>query len=220
MIFIIFTVYPVRQMKPSAAAEVAIVFAGVTIYIWRWQYVYPDFPIYLLGFIVATFFLHRDRPQRLGMGSHGFVSTLRSIWRPTLAATACLILIGWTQGSPVLVRLMPASWSGAGRYFAWCLFQQFGLQSFFSNRLATIVEPNRAAWLSAAIFATFHLPNPVLVPVTFFGGYLLSRVFLKERNLLPLALAHAVVASLLSVALPGTWHHGLRVGPGYYRQLR
>jgi hypothetical protein len=212
---------PDRQlrMKSLAAAEVAIVFAGTVVYIWRWQGIYPDFPIYLLGFIVATFFLHRDSPRRLGLGSHGFLSSLRYIWRPSLAAATCLILIGWMTGSPVLSRLAHVNWGGFGRYFAWCLLQQFGLQSFFSNRVSAFVEkPNHAAWLSAAMFGAFHLPNPVLLPVTFLGGYFLSRLFLSERNLVPLALAQALVGSLLSITLPISWHHGLRVGPGYYRR--
>jgi len=206
-------------MKRLAAAEIVIVFAAITIYIWRWQYVYPDVPIYTLAFIIASFFVHRDSLQLLGMGSRGLVSTLRCTWQPTVAAAAGLILLCWITGSWVHVNLTQASLNGFGRYFAWCLFQQFGLQSFFSNRLAEFAgNPNRAAWLSAAIFAAFHLPNPVLIPVTFFGGYFLARLFLRERNILPLAFAQALIGILLSVALPANWHHGLRVGPGYYRR--
>ena len=71
--------------------------------------------------------------------------------------------------------------------------------------------------MSAIIFAAFHIPNPVLMPVTLLGGYILSKVFIATRNLLPLALAQALVGSLLAITLPAAWHHGLRVGPGYYR---
>ena len=60
-------------------------------------------------------------------------------------------------------------------------------------------------------------PNPVLVPITLVGGYILTRVFFSTRNLIPLALSQAIIGSLLTVALPFAWHHGLRVGPGYYR---
>jgi CAAX prenyl protease-like protein len=204
-------------MKQLAAVEVAIVFVAIITYIWRWQYVFPDFAVYLLAFIIASFFIHRDQPRLLGFGSYGLLPTVRRIWRPTVAAMTGLILIGWITRS-LTNMLTGLSLDSFGRYFAWCLFQQFGLQSFFSNRLAAIVEkPNRAAWLSAGIFSAFHLPNPTLIPVTFLGGYFLARVFLSERNLLPLAFAQAVVGILLSVALPASWHHGLRVGPGYYR---
>ena len=112
----------------------------------------------------------------------------------------------------------PEKLSGLGRYFAFSLFQEFGLQSFFTNRLFTIFKKrNTTAWVSAFIFACFHIPNPVLIPVTFLGGYVLSRVFIDHRSLIPLAIAHALIGSLLALVLPLSWHHGLRVGPGYYR---
>src|SRR5262249_55839762 len=133
-------------------------------------------------------------------------------------AAAILILAGLETGAFAGWTWTSDKAAGFGRYFAWALFQEFGLQSFFTNRLLMILKrPEKAAWASAAIFAVFHIPNPVLIPITFFGGYVLNRVFIKYRNLIPLAFSHAVVGSLLSVVLPATWTHGLRVGPGYYR---
>jgi hypothetical protein len=205
-------------MKKLAAVEVVVVFGAVILYIWRLQNVYPGFPIYTLAFVSATFFLHRDGLRHMGLGSHGFTPTLRYMWRPTLAAIAVLVMIGWLTGALTEVQLTQRTLNGFGRYLAWCALQQFGLQSFFSNRLAASVEnPRHTTWISAAIFAAFHLPNPVLMPVTLFGGYLFTRLFLRYRNILPLAFVQAVVGILLSVALPVGWHHGLRVGPGYYR---
>jgi len=205
-------------MKQLAAIEILVVFATVELYVWRWQRIYPDVAIYLLAFIVATFFVHRDGFEKLGFGSRGFLSTLGYLWLPTLAAGGSLILLGWINGSFANLRMAPSSVNSFGRYFAWCVFQQFGMQSFFTNRLADFIEDaNHAAWISAAIFGCIHIPNPVLIPVTFLGGYLLSRLFLRNRNILPLAFAQAVVGILLSITLPATWHHGLRVGPGYYR---
>ena len=55
------------------------------------------------------------------------------------------------------------------------------------------------------------------VPLTFFGGVILTRVFIRHRNLVPLALAQAVIGTLTSITIPPCWHHGLRVGPGYYQ---
>jgi hypothetical protein len=205
-------------MKRLAAVEVAIVFIAIVSYIWRWRYVFPDLAVYTLAFIVASFFIHRDNLSLLGLGPQGLLPTVRRIWIPTGLAIIGLMLIGWLTQSWANVHVTASGLRSFGMYFAWCLFQQFGLQSFFSNRLASVVQtPNRAAWLSAGIFMAFHFPNPVLVPVTLLGGYLFARVFLSERNLLPLACAQAVIGILISVMLPGSWHHGLRVGPGYYR---
>ena len=201
-----------------AAAEVAIVFSGVILFIWRVQFTYPNFALFLLGFIVLTFFIHRDKLRNLGFGSRGLISGLKTLAAPTAIVAAILIFAAALDGELDLGSLTTAKLWGLNRYFAWCLFQEFGLQSFFTNRLSAIFkQPNRTAWASALVFGTFHIPNPVLIPVTFAGGYLLTRIFIKHRNLVPLAVAQAIVGSLLAMALPGSWHHGLRVGPGYYR---
>ena len=201
-----------------AAIEVVMVLGGVLLYIWRLQFTFPDFAILLLAFIVLTFLLHRDSIENLGMGSHAFTRGLKALAGPTAIIASGLILIGVARGGYTNWFLSSDKVQGFCRYFAWCLFQQFGLQSFFTNRLLAIFrEANRTAWICAAVFASFHIPNPILTPVTFLGGFILTRVFISHRNLLPLAVAQAIVGSLLSIALPANWHHGLRVGPGYYR---
>jgi membrane protease YdiL (CAAX protease family) len=203
------------MMRILAAGEVVIVFAGVMAYIWRLQFTFPEFAVVLLAFIIATFFVHRDRLQEdLGLGSRGLVAGIRVLALPTLIIVGALIF-------RVPVRFFAIDrLAGLGKYFAWCLLQEFALQSFFANRLLLVLKSeNRAAWVNAGLFAAVHLPNPVLVPVTFLGGYILTRVFFSTRNLIPLALSQAIIGSLLSVALPVAWHHGLRVGPGYYRWM-
>ncbi|HYR85212.1 MAG TPA: CPBP family glutamic-type intramembrane protease [Terriglobia bacterium] len=205
-------------MVKLAAAEVAIVFGGVILFIWRVQFTFPDFALYLLGFLVLTFFIHRDTLQNLGIGSRGLISGLKTLAAPTAAVAGILLFAATLSGKLDINSMAADKWWGLGRYFAWCLFQEFGLQSFFTNRLSAIFkQPNRTAWASAVVFGSFHIPNPVLIPVTLAGGYLLTRIFMKHRNLVPLAVAQAIVGSLLSMALPPGWHHGLRVGPGYYR---
>jgi hypothetical protein len=206
----------VPMMRGLAAAEVLIVFAGVVLYIWRLQFTFPDFAIVLLAFILLTFLIHRDRLKDLGLGSRGFLAGLKMIALPTLAIAAVLVVAVIVHGATAAFAIEKLT--SVGRYFAWCLLQEFVLQSFFANRLLAVFgEPRRAALMNGFVFAAVHIPNPVLVPVTFLGGYVLTRVFFATRNILPLAMAQAIVGSLLAVALPAGWHHGLRVGPGYYR---
>lgn len=203
------------MMRILAAGEVLIVFAGVVAYIWRLQFTFPDFAVILLAFIIATFFVHRDRLQNLGLGSQGMAAGIRNLALPTLIIAGALILIGIPLRFFTIDRLV-----GLEKYFAFCLLQEFALQSFFGNRLLQALKSeNRAAWMNATLFAAVHLPNPVLVPVTFLGGYILTRVFFSTRNLVPLAMSQSIIGSLLSVALPAAWHHGLRVGPGFYRWM-
>jgi len=144
---------------------------------------------------------------------------MKALFAPTMILSMGFVLGGMAfgafRGHSILNWTML---SGFGRYFAWCLFQQFGLQSFFTNRIIQVLKNSkRTAWTSGAIFAAFHIPNPVLMPLTFFGGVILTRVFIRHRNLVPLALAQAVIGTLTSITIPPCWHHGLRVGPGYYQ---
>jgi len=201
------------MMRWFAVVEVLAVFVGIVAFIWRLQFTFPDFAMLLLAFIIVTFFVHGDSFKDLGFGSLGIVKGMRIIALPTVIVAGVLVLVAIPTHFAQMGRL-----AGLGKYFAWALLQQFALQSFFGNRLLLIMRnPNRAAWLNGAIFAAVHFPNPVLVPVTFIGGYFLTRAFFSTRNLVPLAVSHAIIGSLLSVALPVAWHHGLRVGPGYYR---
>jgi hypothetical protein len=206
------------MMRVAAAGEVLFVFAGVVAYIWRLQFTFPDFAIILMVFIVATFFLHRDRLQDLGFGSRGLLAGMREVAIPTLMIGGVLALVAVLRGASPLALVTADKLVSVGKYFAWCLLQEFVLQSFFANRLFLIFkDQRRAAWMNGLIFGFVHIPNPVLVPVTFLGGYLLTRIFFSTRNLVPLALAQTIVGSLLAVAVPASWHHGLRVGPGYFR---
>ena len=190
-------------MRIAAAVEVLLVSGGIMLYIWRWQFVYPNFALVLLAFLIATFFLHRDGFSELGFGSRGLFSALKVVAGPTTVFAAFLVIIGLITGAFAGWNWTPDKLASLGRYFSWCLFQEFGLQSFFTNRLLTIFKrPNAAAWTSAIIFACFHIPNPVLIPVTLLGGYVLCRVFIEHRNLIPLAMAQAVVGSMLALILP------------------
>jgi hypothetical protein len=201
------------MMRWLAAVEVLAVFSGVVAFIWKVQFTFPDFPILLLAFIVGTFLVHRDRLPDLGFGSQGLLKGLKLVVVPTVLIAGVLVIAAEPTSFLQVERI-----TGLRKYFAWCLLQEFALQSFFGNRLLLIMEDSdRAAWINGAIFAAVHIPNPVLVPVTFFGGYFLTRVFFSTRNIVPLALSQAIIGSLLSIALPVAWHHGLRVGPGYYR---
>ena len=57
---------------------------------------------------------------------------------------------------------------------------------------------------------------PVLVPLTFIGGTAMCWLFSRERNIISLAVGQALLGALVWWAFPVAWHHGMRVGPGYY----
>ncbi len=101
-------------------------------------------------------------------------------------------------------------------YAIWSFVQQFLLQCFFLSRLLRLLPTPRSAALAAAtILAVAHLPNPVLAPVTLIWGFAACLLFLRYRNLYPLALAHAILGISIATTVPGHVDHNMRVGLGY-----
>src|SRR5207342_2115974 len=74
---------------------------------------------------------------------------------------------------------------------------------------------NLAALISASVFALAHLPNPVLTPLTLIWGFTACLVFIRVRNVYPLAIAHAIFGICIAVTIPASILHNMRVGLGY-----
>ena len=108
-----------------------------------------------------------------------------------------------------------------GGYAAWSLMQQFLLQGYFLLRLQRLLpRPAWAALTAAGIFALAHLPNPILTPMTFVWGLAACFVFLRFRNIYPLALAHAIFGICIAVTIPAPVVRNMRVGLGYLTYQR
>ena len=101
-------------------------------------------------------------------------------------------------------------------YALWTFVQQFLMQCFFLLRLLRVMPGPRSAALAAAgLFALAHLPNPILAPVTLVWGFAACLLFLRYRNLYPLAMAHAIFGITIAINIPGPVIHNMRVGLGY-----
>ena len=101
-------------------------------------------------------------------------------------------------------------------YAIWAAAQQFLLQCFFLARLLRLISsPRLAAFAAAFIFACAHIPSPILAPITLVWGVAACLLFLRYRNLYPLAIAHAILGVTVAVTIPGTVDHNMRVGRGY-----
>jgi hypothetical protein len=143
---------------------------------------------------------------------------LRSLWivgaALGLAAVGVVIAVKLhtlhLPGSPML--FIETYWA----YAIWAFVQQFLMQGFFLSRLVRLL-PNgpSAAGFAAVIFALAHLPNPILTPVTLIWGFAACLLFLRYRNLYPLAVAHAIVGIAIAITVPGPVSHNMRVGLGY-----
>jgi|ERR1700730_9127677 len=191
--------------------------AFVALYIWRLQapykYSWLVFPVWL----ITSFLCHRDTPKTVGWRADNLSAATKkaaSFFGPCILIVCALgISLGglhhWADHLLVPKRLFG--------YMSFCLLQQVALNSYSTNRLlAATNDPVRASLISGAIFAALHWPNPVLVPITWIGGTAMSWLFARERNILPLTVFQAVLGALVSWAFPVAWHHGMRVGPGFY----
>jgi hypothetical protein len=209
-------------MKPSTLRFLNLVeplafSAFVVCYIWQLQAVYffawLVFPVWMLASVVA----HGDTPKSLGWRADNlWFATKRSVVIFALCiAAVCLagILLGALH-RPVPHLIDPKHFLG---YMAFCLLQQVGLNSYLTNRLLGATDsPALALLLAGTVFAALHWPNPVLVPLTFIGGVAMAWLFARERNIIPLAIGQGILGTLVWWAFPVAWHHGLRVGPGFY----
>jgi hypothetical protein len=191
--------------------------AFIAWYIWQLQATYffswLVFPVWML----ASFVAHGDTPETMGWRADNlWPATKRSAIVFAVCITG-LILTGILLGAlrrPVPHLIVPRHFLS---YVAFCLLQQVALNSYLTNRvLGAVSSPALAALLAGVIFSGLHWPNPVLAPLTFIVGVTLAWLFARERNIIPLAIGQGILGTLVWWAFPVAWHHGLRVGPGFY----
>jgi hypothetical protein len=208
----------IAAIRQRVALPEALLFSAyVMVYIWRLQSseyrCWIAFPVWLL----LSFAFHRDSPKTLGWRANNIWSATRQAVLPLVVFIAAISTAGLFLGA---LHRLPGHLIEPRRlmgYFAFCVLQQVGLQSFLMNRLlAALEKPFSAALVAGALFAMTHWPNPVLMPLTFIGGTMLCWLFASERNIIPLAIGQAILGSLVWWAIPVALHHGMRVGPGYY----
>jgi len=191
--------------------------AFVSWYIWQLQashfFSWMVFPVWML----ASFLGHGDTPKTMGWRADNLWSAAKRsafVFAPCIAG---LCVVGILMGAllrPVHHLFVPRHFVG---YMAFCLLQQVGLNSYLTNRLLEVTtSPAAASLLAGTIFAALHWPNPVLVPLTFIGGTAMAWLFVRERNIIPLAVGQGILGTLIWWAFPVAWHHGMRVGPGFY----
>lgn len=106
-------------------------------------------------------------------------------------------------------------------YAVWSFAQQILLLDFFLSRFMRLLPGKKSAVVATAgIFALAHVPNPILTPLTLLWGVVACLLFMRYRNLYPLAIAHAILGICIAVAVPGSVSHNMRVGLGYLQYRR
>jgi membrane protease YdiL (CAAX protease family) len=132
-----------------------------------------------------------------------------------LAVAGAVILTGLRLGTLHSLFGPRTPWFYAATYFVWAIAQQWIQQSLFFARLEGVLPKGADSFAVAALFGLAHLPNPILAPVTFAGGWILSEVFRRYRHVVPLGIAHALVGLAIGFAVPDHLNHQMEVGMGY-----
>ena len=200
-----------------SALEAAVVFTLIILYIWRLQRRAGAFWIVPLAIVIASHVYRHESLAFLGFRVQRPGLAFRA-WGPWVLALAVIIV---ALGATLHTVRPGATPLGAleilAGYFVWGLFQQYVLNGYFLNRIVQSLHGTRAAALApliaGAVFATVHVPNRFLMAVTFVAGCLCAIAFLRYRNLWFLAVAHALIGSLLVLVTPLSIAHGFIVGP-------
>lgn len=209
-----------RRSKGRDLAELLVAYALILAVIWTprpWQQMLWLVAVVIIATIIALSF---EGLRAMGLRAANF---FRSLWVVGAAlavsgiAVATAARLHTLHGPSAPLLLVEGFWA----YAIWSGVQQFLLQCFFLSRLLRLLPgPRQAAFAAAGLFALAHLPNPVLAVLTIVWGSVACLVFLRYRNLYPLAIAHAVLGITIAVAVPGHVDHNMRVGLSYLKYHR
>jgi membrane protease YdiL (CAAX protease family) len=202
-------------LRRISLVEVLTVFALIMAYIWELRYRHHSTWMAILGLVLLSHALRRERAESLGFHTRNLGECLEE-FLPVLGFLVLLllgtgILLQTTRhirfGDAVLAWMV---------YLPWGTFQQYILNGYFLNRLGRVMAPRSASLASAVLFSGAHLPNWFLMAVTLGAGYLCARIYLRHKNLYFLGIAHATVGVLLLLVVPDSISHHLVVGPGWF----
>jgi hypothetical protein len=206
-----------RALRYFSIADVTLLPAFILWFIWKLQFTARWTWVFFVIWVALSFLVHRDTPKTLGWRADNLWPAAKQALLVFGIMIAGLAAIGFALRAPRSLPPNLISWHRLWSYFAFCVLQQVALNSLVHNRMLSLVSSEwLAATFTGAIFAACHLPNSVLVPLTFVGGFAMAWMFGRKRNIIPLAIGQAILGSIIFWAFPMAWHHHLRVGPGYF----
>lgn len=208
--------FPARRLRRDAV-ELAVAYALILATIWTLRPVQTWLYWLAVAWIAATSWISFPGWSGLGFRRRGF---RRSMW--VVPAAMALAAAAHTMAAHLHTLRHPMALRGwlltFGGYAVWAFVQQYLLQGYFLLRLLRLLPRREWAVIAAALmFTAAHLPNPILVPLTLVWGMVACFVFLRYRNIYPLAAAHAILGITVAVTIPGPVVHNMRVGIGYLR---
>jgi hypothetical protein len=203
------------QKRRRDLVELAGIYLLILVVIWTprpWQDV-----LWLVGGAAVGYVGFRSFEGFTPMGLCR-ANLLRSLWAVGLAFVIGILSV--LLAARLHTLHVPGTWwlfvQHYGAYILWAAVQQIVLQWFFLSRsLRLLPDATSAAAITAGLFAVAHLPNPVLTVVTLFFGMASCMFFIHYRNLVPLAIAHGILGTVIGITIPSHLDHNMRVGINY-----
>ena len=88
----------------ATAFEVALIFAGILAYIWRWQHTSPRAWMALLALILVSHVLHRDTLRGLGLGRTGLRASAQWVLPLAILLYLPMLFYGFAHHRLALLR--------------------------------------------------------------------------------------------------------------------
>lgn len=207
------------RVRLLSAIEVAAFYTLALVTIWGGARIRPSIvpmALLLVGVCVASNVLHGDGRRRIGFSASEFWPCARAVAIVSVPLLVPLSYFAWKN------RFW-APWNSVfavAGYPVWSFAQEYAVLGFVTNRLEDALGEASPLipWINGFLFSFAHLPNPVLMSVTFVSGVLFTAIFRRHRHLLPIAFAHAAFGLGISLAL-STVNGVMSVGPGYHLRV-
>jgi membrane protease YdiL (CAAX protease family) len=209
---------PIAYRRYYVWAQIIIVFLFVELALWaptthirnRWAAVSATT-------ILLLTLMDRPSPSRLGLRFPTMTGAGVTLAIGCTAAISLLAVVHWMGGAIPASPAFPIHLPSIVGYLIWALLQEFILQSFFFTRFEQLYKGSTAVWMASSLFATAHLPNPILTVATMIGALFFCEMFRRYRSLYPIAIVHALLGLTVALTMPDTLLHHMRVGSGYLK---
>lgn len=201
--------------RPREIVDLAIGYGLIVTILWTRNPEQRFFYWAAFVWIASTGWLSRNRSRPIGLGVQGLG---RSLWIAAGATALFFLGVGIAAHVHALHKLYGPLPFGLhmAEYTLWALMQEYVLQVYVLLRLLRLgMRRGSAVALTTLLFALVHIPNPVLVPAVLIWGAVACLLYLRYRNLYPLAIAHGLLGMCIAICVPNALHHHMRVGIGY-----
>jgi hypothetical protein len=208
-------------MKIKPLAEVLGFYGATLLAIWGGQRLGLRGQVWvgavlLWGAAALSARFHGDSRERLGLSKKNLKNATKLTVRFVGPVLLALIVVALRHPAPPPLKIV----FGLLGYPVWALAQEYALLSFAANRLEDALG-SRVGWVSlsnALLFSLVHAPNPLLMTACFLSGAVFTWIFLKTRQIFPLALSHAMGGFLLSWIYLDQYN-AMMVGPAYWKWM-